>query len=111
MSASPRTVSHREDIKAAIRKRGLTLRDVCSLVDGPDVSPGSVSDVLACRTTSARIEAALAQAAGMTLAEVQNVTRARSRRAANDANIDANIRPARTGQNRRPVLNDANADV
>lgn len=74
-SAPLRAPAHREDIKAAIRKRGLTLRSVCTLVDGAPVGPSIVTDVLAGQRTSARVEVALAVASGYSLAEVQQVTR------------------------------------
>lgn len=110
MSAPDQAPEHREDIKAAIRKRSLTLRDVCSLVEGRDVSPSSVSDVLAGRTTSERIETALSLASGYSLAEVQQVTRGRSV-SGRDRNTDRNIEQALKGHGGRIGIADRNVNV
>ena len=75
MTQSPgRPPLHREDIKAAIRKRGLTLFDVGRLCD-PAVSPQMVTNVLGQHSTSASVEVGLALASGFSVGEVQQVTR------------------------------------
>ena len=103
MSAPRQAPSHREDIKAAIRKRGLTLRDVCSLVEGVDVVPSSVSNVLARRTTSERIEMALSLASGYSLAEIQQVTRRRPLARGEQGDAQGDTRSARAGLSGRVV--------
>lgn len=103
-----RPPADRFDIKAAIGKRGLTLTEVGRLCD-PPVSVQAVSQVLTGDSTSPRIEAALALASGYTLGEIEQVTR--SRRDRNDANTDANTRPAKSGRTRASARHDANAHV
>lgn len=110
MGPNPRTgkpPTDRHDIKALLGKRGLTLADVGRLCE-PAVSRQAVSAVLTSDTRSIRIETALALACGLSLAEIQNVTRADSRGGVVHTNIDANTRPARTGQNRRLDTSHAN---
>lgn len=63
---------HKEDIKAAIRKRNLTLTDVARHAG---VDESLVSHVLAGRNISANVEEALAEASGYSLEDVQQVTR------------------------------------
>ncbi len=66
----------RHDIKALIGKRGLTLAEVGRLCE-PPVSRQAVSSVLAGDTASVRIEATIAVVTDLTLAQVQEVTRAK----------------------------------
>lgn len=66
----------RHDIKALIGKRGLTLAEVGRLCE-PPVSRQAVSSVLAGDMASVRIEATVAVVTGLTLGQVQQVTRAR----------------------------------
>lgn len=89
---------HREDIKAAIRKRGLTLEDVGKLLD-PPVTSQAVTNVLGRHSRSARIEGAIALASGFSLAEVQSVTReedaAKLRVASGETSGETQHRPTR----------------
>ena len=83
------------DIKALLGKRGVTQGAVGRLCN-PPVSQQAVSAVLRRETTSYRIEVALAEACGVTLGHIQNVTRECPSRVQNDSDIDSDTRSART---------------
>ena len=62
---------HVEDVKAALRKRGTSLSQVAR---DEGVSPQAVSAVLYGRSSSQRIEVALAEASGFSLEEIQSIS-------------------------------------
>lgn len=63
---SPLYIMHIEDIKASLRKRGVTLADIAKELG---ISPSAVSHVLV-RQRSRRVEKSIADKIGLSLEEV-----------------------------------------